>query len=73
MMEYIGLIGASLAIGGVLVGYGELRGRVRTLEQMFELIRADIKHLDSRVEDLTDFLLREAHGEVVDKIRNPNI
>lgn len=73
MIEYIGLVGAGIAIGGVAVGYGELRGRVNALDKMFELIRADIKHLDGRVEDLTDFLLREARGEVVDHIRHPKI
>lgn len=73
MIEIGIAVTVGLAIAGGVMGYGELRGKVTAQAKAFEdslvLLRADIKRLDDRVADLTDFLLREAHGEIADQIR----
>jgi hypothetical protein len=45
--------------GAALVGYGELKQKVNSFLDHFELIRADLKRIDTKVESINDFLLRE--------------
>ena len=56
MMEWV--LGSGLVSGavGVIYGYGTLNQRVAAVEKAME-------RLSDRIEDLTDFLLKEAHGE----------
>ena len=64
-----------VTLAGGLMGYGELRGKVTAQAKNFDdalsVLRGDIKRLDDRVADLTDFLLREFHGESANKIGRP--
>ena len=71
------LLGSGL-VGGLVGGifaYGKLHQRVSShreqVEESFGLLRKDISRLDDRIADLTDFLLREAHGEDFDKVLRP--
>ena len=65
--------GAAVAVVGLagagLVAYGRLAQRVENSTTRFDSIDRSIARLDERIADLTDFLLREAHGESIDKIR----
>ena len=67
--------GMLATLAGGLLGYGELRGKVIAQTKAFDdsltILRSDIKRLDDRVADLTDFLLREARGEDPNQIRRP--
>ena len=67
MIEAILGGGIITLLAGGLMGYGELRGKVSAQAKSFEdtlhVLRSDIKRLDDRVADLTDFLLREHRGE----------
>lgn len=69
----MGGLGISIAAG--LIGYGELRGKVaatgKAVDAALATLQSDIKRLDDRIADLTDFLLREAHGEDIHQIRRP--
>lgn len=70
MIETIlGSVSAATIVGG-LVAYGRMQQKVDNQNELFDLLRADIKRLDERVADLTDFLLREFHGEDPDQIRS---
>ena len=63
-----GLVGSVVA---GLLGYGRMWEKVHAIEGNFDLLRKDISRLDDRIVDLTDFLLREFHGEDPDQIRRP--
>ena len=67
--------GLVTAVVGGLVGYGELRGKVNahaeSVSTSLELLRDDIKRLEARIEHLTEFLLREFHGESSHQARGP--
>ena len=56
-------IGFAFTTIAAAVGYGELRQKVATQRDNVDLLRADIKRLDEKIEHLTDFLLREVRGE----------
>lgn len=69
MIEVILASGLVTAIAAGLVGYGKLQQRVEDQNDKFDLLRADIRRLDDRVAELTDFLLRSFRGEDIDTIR----
>ena len=49
-------------VGAGIYGYGRLAQRVENSKDRFDSIDKAIARIDSRIEDLTDFLLRE-HGK----------
>ena len=49
---------ASLAGAGIY-GYGRLAQRVENSKDRFDAIDKAVARIDSRIEDLTDFLLRQ--------------
>lgn len=61
-----------VTLAGALMGYGELRGKVtaqsKIIDDSINVLRGDIKRLDDRIADLTDFLLKEFRGEDINKI-----